>query len=270
MRIITYAVMNMETLNWVHEESYNYIGPLDLNCGPSQQEKNLEQQEASFDQTLQQDYSQTFAQNQEILGNLNSVLQPIVNAGPSQQGYSPAELSALNTQATDLSAQAVNQETQAAAAQENAAGGGTSFLPSGVNAQLNASINSAAENNLSQEKLGITQANYAQGEQNWQTALAGEENVAGQQNPLGYAGQTTSANSTAFGEANTIQQEENQEESDIIGGVAQGALGIATGGASLGLGGLFGAAGSALGGSPDQVSSYGTSNWYGYGNEQPS
>jgi hypothetical protein len=236
-------------------------------CGPSSQEKQLEASEASFDQTLQSDYAQTFAQNQEILGNLNSVLQPIVNAGPSQQGYSPQELAALNTQATDASAQAYNEETQQAASQENAAGGGTSFLPSGVNAQLNASIASAAENNLSQEKLGITQANYAQGTQNWQTALAGEENVAGQQNPLGYAGQTTSANSTAFGEANTIQQEENQEESDIIGGVAQGALGIATGGASLGLQGMF----TGLGGSTtDQTSSYGTSNWYGYGNEQPS
>src|ERR1700683_5615896 len=180
-------------------------------CGPSQQEKNLEQQEASFDQTLQQDYSQTFAQNQEILGNLNSVLQPIVNAGPNQQGYSAAELSSLNTQATDQSAQAYNQETQAAASQENAAGGGTSFLPSGVNAQLNASIGSAAENNLSQEKLGITQANYAQGRANWQTALAGEAGVVTGENLLGYAGQTPSANSAAFAEANAINQQENQE-----------------------------------------------------------
>ena len=188
-------------------------------CGPSQAEKNLENQEASFDATLQQDYSTQFAQQQQILQSLNSTLQPIVEAGPNQQGYSPQEASALSTQAIESNAQGVNQAEQAAAQKEDAAGGGTSFLPSGVNAQINAQIGSAAEANLSNEQLGITTANYDQGRQNWQTALASEENLSSQTNPLGYAGATTNANSSAFNEASQINQQSNQEFSDILGGV---------------------------------------------------
>lgn len=188
-------------------------------CGPSQSEQNLQQSEASFDATLQQDYSQTFATNQQILSNLNSVLQPIVNAGPDQQGFSAAENSALSTQAIESNAQGVNQAEQAAAQREDAAGGGTSFLPSGVNAAINAGIGSAAESNLANEQLGITEQNYATGQQNFQNALAGEESVAAGEAPLGYASATTNANTAAFGEANTINQQSNQEFSDILGGI---------------------------------------------------
>lgn len=210
--------------------------------GPSQQQKDLEAAQAAFTKTLQQDYSQTFAQQQAILQNLNSVLSPIVSAGPNQQGFSPAELSALSTQAIESNAQGYNQATQAAAAREDAAGGGRSFLPSGVNAQINAELASAAESDLSQEQLGITQANYAQGRANWQNALSGELSVSGQQNPLGYAGATTNANQAAFGEATTIQQMNNQKWSDILGGIASVGMGIATGGLST----LGQAAGGAL------------------------
>lgn len=230
------------------ERYYRLYGPLAFGCGPSQQEKNLEAEEASFDQTLQTDYAQTFAQNQQILQNLNSVLQPIVNAGPSQQGFSAQELSTLNTEAIESNAQGYNQAVQAAAQQENAQGGGTTLLPSGVNAQINAAIGTAAETNLSQEKLGIQQANYQQGLQNWETALAGEENVAGQNNPLGYAGATTNANTAAFNEANTITQQSNQEFSQILGGIAGIGGAIATGGLSGIAGGLGGSLLGALSG----------------------
>jgi hypothetical protein len=214
-------------------------------CGPSQSEKNLEKQEASFDATLQQDYSTTFAENQQILSNLNSVLQPIVNAGPSQQGFSPEEVSTLNTQAIEGNAQGYNQATQAAASRENAEGGGTSFLPSGVNAQINAAIGSAAESNLSQEELGITQANYATGLQNWETALSGEESVAAGEAPLGYASATTNANTAAFNEANTIAQQNNQEFSEIAGGIIGGVTDAATGGFGGVVSGILGGGGNA-------------------------
>lgn len=188
-------------------------------CGPSQSEKNLQASEASFDQTLQQDYSTTFAQNQDILNSLNSVLQPIVQAGPNQQGYSPQELAALNTQAIESNAQGYQQVAQATGQQEAAAGGGKTFLPSGVNAQINAAEASAAESNLSNENLGITTSNYAQGRANWQQALSGEESVAAGESPVAYAGATTNANQAAFGEANTINQQSNAEFGQILGGI---------------------------------------------------
>jgi hypothetical protein len=197
-----------------------------LLCGPSQQEKNLEAAQASFSETLQQDYSTQFAEQQGILNNLNSVLQPIVSAGPDQQGYGPQELSALNTEAIESNAQGVNQAEKAYQAKENSAGGGTTLLPSGANAQINAEIGSAAESNLSSEQLGITTNNYTQGRQNWQNALSGELGVSSQTNPLGYASAGTSANSSAFNEADTINQQSNQAFSDILGGVGSIASGM--------------------------------------------
>ena len=228
-------------------------------CGPSQAQQNLENQEASFSATLQQDYAQTFAANQEILSTLNSVLQPIVQAGPNQQGFSAQENSALNSQAINSTAQGYQQTAGALGRQENAAGGGTSFLPSGVNAQINAGVASAAQNTLSNEELGITEANYATGRQNWQNALAGEESVAAGQNPLGYAGATTNSNTAAFNEATQINQESNQEFSDILGGIVSVAAAPFTGGASLiGLAGLGG--GKSSGAAPA-----GSFNPYGFG-----
>lgn len=188
-------------------------------CGPSEAEKNLANEQAQFTQTLQSDYAQTFANNQEILSTLNSVLQPIVTAGPGQQGYSAGELSALNSQAINSNAQVAQQTTQAVNAQENAAGGGRTFLPSGVNQQINAGIQTAAESNLANEELGITTSNYATGRQNWQNALAGEQSVASGESPLGYAGATTTSNQAAFGEADTVQQQSQQLLTSILGAV---------------------------------------------------
>lgn len=230
-------------------------------CGPSQSEKNLQKSEADFNQTLQQDYAQTFAANQEILKALNASLAPILAAGPNQQGYSPAELAALNTQAIESNATGVNQAEKAAAQREDAAGGGTSLLPSGVNAQINAEIGTAGEENLSREQLGITQANYAQGRANWQTALSGELATASGFNPLGYASATTSANTSAFNEANAINQQSNQMWSDVLGGV----VGIA-GSFARGYGQGMGGGGAAQSGG----TGYGTLPGYGPDNSSPS
>jgi hypothetical protein len=194
-------------------------------CGPSQAEQNLANQQAAFTSTLQQDYSQTFAQNQQILGALNSVLQPIVLAGPNQQGFNQQELSALNSQAINSNAQGVQQAETAAGQQENALGGGKSFLPSGVNAQINAGIATAGEENLSNAELGITEANYATGRQNWQNALSGEQAVASGQQPLGYANAGINSNTAAFNEANTVSTQTNQEWSNILGDITGGILG---------------------------------------------
>jgi hypothetical protein len=201
-------------------------------CGPSESEINLQNQEASFDQTLQADYAQTFSANQEILSTLNSILQPIAEAGPNQQGYNAQELSTLNSEAINTNAQGVQQAEQAAGQQENALGGGRSFLPSGVNAQINAGIQTAGEENLSQEELGIEQSNFAAGRQNWQNALAGEASIAAGEAPLGYANATTQSNQAAFNEANDINQQSNQEWSDILGGITGGILGTSGGNGS--------------------------------------
>jgi hypothetical protein len=206
-------------------------------CGPTAAEKSLQAQEQSFSTLLQSDYSQQFQNQQGVLAKLNESLTPTLEAGPNQMGYSPQELAALNTQAINTTgANYRNAAVAAGSALAGRGGGGSSGLESGVEQQIRAGIASGAAGTLSGEQLGITESNYATGRQNYDTALGGAQALAGEYNPLGYAGAGTSANTGAFGEAQTIQQQQAQKDQMIAG--------LITSGASDALGGLAGGFGN--------------------------
>ena len=88
---------------------------------------------------------------------------------------------------------------------------------SGVDQNLKAKLASSAAGELSQEELGITEANYATGRENFNRAVSGEQALAGEYNPVATGNLATGANTArkAFSEANQIQQQQNQEEADI-------------------------------------------------------
>ena len=48
MKVITKAVLDTESMEWLSVEYYEYNGPVDLCCGPSGQEQALANQETSF------------------------------------------------------------------------------------------------------------------------------------------------------------------------------------------------------------------------------
>ena len=66
-------------------------------CGPSKSETNLANSEASFSSLLMSNYAQNFGNQSAILNHLSDIFTPIAEAGPGQQGFTPAELSALNS-----------------------------------------------------------------------------------------------------------------------------------------------------------------------------
>jgi hypothetical protein len=198
-------------------------------------------------QTLQQNYATNFGNQQQILKQLNSVLAPIVAAGPDQTGFSPSERAAFNTQAIDTTG-AASANAQRAIANETAGRNDSGNLAEAGNvAALKAGAASASAGQLSAEQLGITEADYATGRANFQHAVGAEQGVAAGFNPLGYAGAANTANATAFGEANDIQQQVNQEQSDIAGAIATAATGvpinIPSGGGSSPVGGGGGGGG---------------------------
>jgi hypothetical protein len=166
------------------------------------------------------------------LQNLNNIFIPIAQAGPSQQGYSPQELAALNTQAGEGVGQNYAKAAQALNTQIAGQGGGNEYLPSGASATLKGNLASAAANQLSSEQLGITQANYATGRQNWQQATSGLNALAQEYNPTGIAGSANTATNNAFGSATQVQNEKNQEEADIAGGIVSLGTSFLTGGLS--------------------------------------
>jgi hypothetical protein len=197
-------------------------------CGPSQSEENLQQSETGFMNELYGNYQTNFAEQQQVLQHLNGVLSPIIQAGPNQTGFSPEETAALNTQAIDTTgAAAANAERSIANETAGRSDSGNTAI-AGNTAALEAGAGSAAEGQLSSEELGITEANYATGRSNFNNAVGAEEGVSGQFNPVATGGLANSANQNAFGEANQINQQQNQEEADIAGGItslATGAIG---------------------------------------------
>lgn len=187
-------------------------------CGPSSQEKDLANSNADFSKLLQSNYQTNNGNQQSILSNINRSLTPIVNAGPSQEGYSPAEAAALNTEAiNNAGGQAKNLEQIVNSSQAGKGGGGSSGLTSGIQQALNATAASSVANNLSSTQNQNLINNYNTGRQNYNAALAGEEGVASQYSPTALAGTAGGVGSNAFNEASTINQQKQQGESEIAG-----------------------------------------------------
>jgi hypothetical protein len=214
-------------------------------CGPSSEQRRLEAQQASFATLMQNDYVQRFGQQSAVLQQLNNILTPIAEAGPSQQGMSGQELAALNTAAMVNTSNATRNAQEAArTAMAGQGGGAASPLTSGIEQQISGSIASRGAQQLAGLQTGITQENYALGRQQWQQAMGGLQALGSQYNPVDYGKLGADTNESAFGEATQIRQMENQAEADIAGSIA----GIGMDALTFGAGGLAAPKGSGIGG----------------------
>lgn len=210
----------------IAEEGYNLPdnSPIAHCKGASTQQTDLANSQQNFYNTLQQDYGTQFANQSNILNSLNSSLNPIVQAGPGQYGYSNAEDAALRTQSSAGTSQAFQNAKQSLGESQAAQGGGDQFLPSGVKTQQQSQLAMGAAQQESNQQLGITTQGYDVGRQNFNNAVSQEQGVAGQYNPNAYAGSTTSAGSSAYNSANQNQQLNNAASPwGIVGGVLGGA-----------------------------------------------
>lgn len=197
-------------------------------CGSTGAESQLQGQQAQFSQTLQNSYKQLFGQQQDVLQNLDNVYTPIVQAGPSQTGFSPQETAALNTTALDTTG--ANYANAAKALNGQLAGrGGDSGLESGVDAQLKGNLASQAAGTLSNQELGIVQNNYKQGNENYNNAAAGLQALGTQYSPNSAATTGVSSNQGAFEDASEIAQQNAQAE-QAVGGLFGAGLNALSGG----------------------------------------
>jgi hypothetical protein len=203
--------------------------------GASSQEKSINASQGQMMQQLMSNYSQQFAGQQAILGSLQQGAQSIFAAGPGQFGFTPQEAAALRTQADTGTANAYQSAKQAVGEQAASIGGGNMALPSGSIQGINANLAQQAAAQQASQQLGITEAGYQQGLQNYNTAAGVLSGVAQQENPLGYAGQATGAGSAAFSGASNINQQ-NQQGWQTVAGILGGAGSAFLGGLGKGLG----------------------------------
>jgi hypothetical protein len=197
-------------------------------CGSTDQQQQISQAQQQMYQTLNQNYATAFAQQQNIVNSLTSTFQPILARGPYQTGYSPAQVTGLNTAASENIAQQYAQ-AQRAAARVLAAQGGDTMLPSSIQANTMANIATQAAGQRAQALNQNMIQNYNMGYQNWQNAANVLGNVATNMvNPNQFASSATSAGAQAANTANQIAQQQNS-----VWNAAIGALG-GIGGAALG------------------------------------
>ena len=202
--------------------------------GASSQQQNLAASQTAFYNTMTQDYSTQFANQNAILGTLTQSLNPIIAAGPNQMGFNNAELTNLNSQALQGTGQSYANASQALKENQAASGGGNSYLPSGVQSQQQAGLASAAANQESNQMLGIQQAGYAQGNSMYESAVGQLGGVANMYNANGTASSANSAGGAADSEANAVQTA-NQQGLNNLMGLASGAMG----GAGAAIGGIY-------------------------------
>ena len=197
-------------------------------CGATQQQTDISNEQQQFYKTLSDQYSTIFGQSQAITGALTSAFMPILQAGPSQTGFSASEENALRTQNTQNVATDYAQAQRATAQILAAKGGGNTMLPSSVTSNILANNANAAAATRATGENAITQANYAQGYQNWNTAANALGSTAGLINPNSYSGSATTAGNSAANTANQISQA-NFAPWGALTGAAGSVLGAAAG-----------------------------------------
>jgi hypothetical protein len=189
-------------------------------CGATQEQKNLESQQAAFYGQMTSQYQQVFGKQQAILDTLTGMFKPILSAGPSQRGFSDAEHTALESSATETTAHNYADAQRTLNERLATLGGGDDFIPSGEEAQLREGLLATEAADRSSLQNQIEQADFSQGHQNWQQAADVLGGVAAQDNPAAFANATTSAGSAAGTTANQIAEASNSIWGSVIGGVS--------------------------------------------------
>jgi hypothetical protein len=204
-------------------------------CGPSSQEQQISSAQESMGNTLQANYNTNYAAQSQDLSKLNNLLTPIANAGPSQTGFAAPELSALQTSAGETIGQNFgNAEKQLNNSLAAEGGGNDASTNFGAKSELKNTLAAQGANNLSNADTQITNANYEQGNKNWQSATSGLQALGSEYNPNAVAGAATQASGQAMQSATNNANATAQQFGEIAGGIAalgQAGAKIATAGA---------------------------------------
>jgi hypothetical protein len=209
---------------------FEYAGREFLNCGPNSGQKSALAADSNFRTTLQSSYGTDFSESQHIFNDLVSSAEAIYAKGPEQEGMSPQEKAAENSQAINAAA-ASNKNVQVLIGEKAAMTGATPGVESGVTEATRANAAVGIENNLANKQAGITEKSYEIGRENYNNA--GKTLI---QAPAATMDPTNQAAGEAIGaeKAASDQANENAAASSSWMGVVGGLAG-SLGGAAIGV-----------------------------------
>ena len=222
MRVNTKIVFDIETLEVLERECYEYLGPVDL-CKGDNTASSAEQSQAAFSKQLQTAFQTNNAAQQNQLNFLNAKMQSAIT---NPQGYSPQTLASMRASANDAVA-AQNQNVQRVVNNNMATKGGAEALPSGVGAQIDASIASQAAQAGSRAQQDITVNNANLENENMWNAVKTEGSVASLENPEGMAGQENGTASTVGSLSDAVTKANGPTLGEIAGSLGVAGLGMA-------------------------------------------
>lgn len=146
-------------------------------CGPSKAMKELNRQVQNFAATTASEAQTIFGDASSIFNDLKTSLGNIVKGGPSQQGWSQAEINAVNSQIVDQAASSARNVKAATGNAVAAIGGGNAVTPSGLATAANLEANLSVEQEKSRQLNQAVVQNYETGRQNYFTAVGQEEQL---------------------------------------------------------------------------------------------
>lgn len=241
MRYSTRVVLQMtdvvDEYLLVEKDSHEYDGPVDLCCGSDAEENDAQNQSASFAKTLSTSYGSLMNQSTAAYQSATNMLQRF-NQGIMNPGLSPQQMAAQETAATDAAGASARNTRQQLG---NLSGGTTSSgILSGVEAQLGAAADTNASNQLASAQEGIANENANLAQQNTEFSIKTAEQQAGELGQLatGQANPAIQSNNSAFSQAQTINQQNQQFASTLASIGVSGLENFALPGLGAGLGNL--------------------------------
>lgn len=197
-------------------------------CGASEEEKQLGHEETDFFRQMKTEAGTEFAGFNNIISSLSSHWQAILDKGINQAGFDPTERAALNTTATEGVAKNFQKGKEALANRLAASGGGSAFLPSGAQAELNAGLEVAAQGESSELQEKILEEDYALGRSNYLQASSALGNIAGLEDPAHVAGAVDESGKVASDTWQAIDAANNAWMAPVFGAI--GGVGAALAG----------------------------------------
>lgn len=203
-------------------------------CGSTGQQNTIESGQQTLFNTMNTEAQSVFGQNSALYNQLLSSFEPILNAGPNQAGFSAPEKAALETQATSGVTGNYEKAATAAGEQTAGAGGGNEDIPSGQTASERGQIATEAAQQESGEQEQIEEADYAQGNEDYNAAVSGLMGAGNVFNPSEQLmSEEVGEGSATANTANQIAQENNSWMGAVGGLLGSAAGGWASGGFKL-------------------------------------
>jgi hypothetical protein len=185
--------------------------------------KAAENQSMQFQSQLMATFNKQFAAQSDILNFLKGTLEPQIT---NPQGYGADALAAMRTSATENISGQYDNAQKSLQNQQFALGGrdlpsGVAEMQMGALKQGQASDTSAAQNNITLNDANLKNSNY------WNSVNA-LNGVAAEQNPLGYAGASTSAGNSVANLSQAFQASKQSQLMGVLGGAVGGAASALT------------------------------------------